>query len=391
MKEELGLIGRFRSRMMCGAVAAVLAGLPLAAMAEPIPEIEESDVAEMPALQPHWIMLSPPFATASGRIFDGDSGKMLGSVHISPMANVQFDPAGRYIYVAETIWTKGNRGTRQDMISVYDIKTLKLVTEIPLPGRLLTGNRNQTFALSADGKLGYVYEMAPATSIIVVDLVRRKVAQTVEIGGCGMAFAAGNDKVAALCGDGTLSTITIAGSKNTVAQSNAFFAADDDPIFDNSVTDPRTGKAIFLSYTGMVYETTIGGSAPVGPGWSLQEAAGMARVTNAPLQPSWLPGGRQLMAYHAPSNRLFVLMHMGEFWSQKEDGEELWEVDLGAHKVIARHRLKESARSLWVSPDAKPQLYLNAGGAVKVIDLADWSVKHEIEDIDAVILNGPVR
>lgn len=266
---------------------------------------------------------------------------MLGSVHISPMANVQFDPAGRYIYVAETIWTKGNRGTRQDMISVYDIKTLKLVTEIPLPGRLLTGNRNQTFALSADGKLGYVYEMAPATSIIVVDLVRRKVAQTVEIGGCGMVFAAGNDKVAALCGDGTLSTITIAGSKNTVAQSNAFFAADDDPIFDNSVTDPRTGKAIFLSYTGMVYETTIGGSAPVGPGWSLQEAAGMARVTNAPLQPSWLPGGRQLMAYHAPSNRLFVLMHMGEFWSQKEDGEELWEVDLGAHKVIARHRLKD--------------------------------------------------
>jgi methylamine dehydrogenase heavy chain len=44
---------------------------------------------------------------------------MLGLVQTA-LADMAIDPAGKFYYVAETIWSKGNRGTRQDMVTVYD-------------------------------------------------------------------------------------------------------------------------------------------------------------------------------------------------------------------------------------------------------------------------------
>lgn len=391
MKNRCGALGRSLSLMLCTAALALAPGRAAAQAGPTVPEVEESDVATLPPVQPHWILLSPPFTAGAGRLFDGDSGKMLGSLHMSSLSVAQFDPLGRYIYVAESIWTKGNRGTRQDMITVYDSKTLKLVTEIPLPGRLLTGEHRYLMDISADGKHAYVYTMLPSASVIVVDLVKRKVERTVEIGGCGMAYAVGNDKVAALCGDGTYATLDLAHGAARVTQSPPFFKPDDDPVFDNSIVDSKTGKAVFLSYSGLIYQTTIGTDAPVEAGWSLQEAAGMPRVTSDPLKPSWLPGGRQLMAFHPASNRLYVLMHMGEYWSMKENGTELWTVDLARHKVVRRTRLAKPVRGLWVSPDAKPQLYLLADGNLDVVDAASLETVRSFEDVGYGLLAGPAR
>jgi methylamine dehydrogenase heavy chain len=37
------------------------------------------------------------------------------------------------LYVAETYWSKGFRGERSDMVTVYNPKTLEITDEIPLP------------------------------------------------------------------------------------------------------------------------------------------------------------------------------------------------------------------------------------------------------------------
>lgn len=377
--------------LACVAALAVPAARAAAQDGPAVPEAEESDVATLPPPSPHWVMVSPPFTAGAARIFDGDSGRMLGSLHLSSLAVAQFDPLGRYIYVAESIWSKGNRGTRQDMITVYDAHTLKLVTEIALPGRLLTGEHRYLMDISADGKRAYVYTMIPSSEIIVVDLVRRKVERTVEIGGCGLAYAAGADKVAALCGDGTYTTVDLAQGTPKVTQSAPFFKPDDDPVFDNSIVDARTGKAVFLSYSGLIYQTTVGSGAPVGEGWSIQEAAGMPRVTSDPLKVNWLPGGRQLMAYDPAAERLYVLMHMGEYWTMKENGTELWTVDLARHKVVRRTRLDKPVRGLRISPDSKPQLYLLADGNLDVVDVATMKTVQTVEDIGYGLLAGPAR
>ena len=335
----------------------------------PAPVVEESDVATLPAISPHWVVVTSQFQAPASRILDGDSGKQLASLHTAELSNVAIDPNGRYFYVAESIWTKGNRGTRQDMLTIYDSKALKLLTEVTLPGRLLTGFRRQNLDISADGKFAYIYDMSPASAVFVVDLVKRKHVQTVEIPGCALVFAAPQGRVASLCGDGSIATISFdAKMKAKVDQSAPFFSADEDPIFDNSVVDRKTGKAILLSYSGLIYETTIDGRNQVSAPWSLQEAAGMPRGETKPLAVSWLPGGRQMIAYQPATNRAFVLMHLGEFWSQKAPATELWVVDLAARKVVKRHRLEEEAEYVEITQDADPVLFLGGEGKIHVLD-----------------------
>ncbi|PZU74665.1 MAG: methylamine dehydrogenase [Rhizobium sp.] len=368
-----------------GAAAQAQAPDPSAA----VPEVEESSVAVLPAMGPHWVMAMDAWG-AGTRIFNGDTGKIVGMLHTISLSNIAFDPQGRYFFVAETIWTKGNRGTRQDMLTLYDAKTLKLVTEISLPGRLLTGNRKQNLSISADGRYAYIYDMSPASSIIVVDIAKRKAQRSAEIPGCGLVFAGPAGSVASLCGDGSLAVAKMKGAKMSVDQTAPFFKADDDPVFDNSIVDPETGKGIFLSYSGLIYGVTFGaGETKVEAPWSLQEAAKMEPGSTAPLKLSWLPGGRQQLAYHKATGRLYVLMHMGEFWSHKMAGTELWVVDTNARKVIARRTLADPVGYVAISQDASPLLYLGSESGLQILDATNFEEKHKAEGIGAGTLVTP--
>jgi len=372
--------------------ASAIAFAPAAAQTAQPPELqpEESDVAPMPPLSPRWIFVSTAWAGQGTRIFDGDSGKMVGLIHHGPMANVTIDPRAKSYYVSETIWTKGNRGTRQDMVTVYDAKTMNLVREIPLPGRQLVSFRKNNFTVSADGRYGYSYNMDPASSIVVVDLDKNRVVQNIEVPGCGLSFAAVNDVVGSLCADGTIALAKV-GSKAEVGHSASFFSAEDDPIFDNIVIDP-TGKATMLSYTGLIYEAKLdapelASGGAVAPGWSVQEAAGMPKPTSAPVVANWFPGGRQPLAVHRASGKLFVLMHMGEYWSQKEGGEEVWVLDGASKKLLARRKLPDHAGLIEVTQDAKPLVYVNNEACkLWVFDAETFALKYELSDVGSGIL-----
>ena len=86
------------------------------------------------------------------------------------------------------------------------------------------------------------------------------------------------------------------------------------------------------------------------------------------------------MALHRPSGHLFVLMHMGEYWSHKASGTEVWEVDLATQKVVKRRTLKEPMNNIEVSQTDKPMLFMNGeGGNAIVVDVATGEEKHRIE------------
>lgn len=373
------------------AATLILAASGNVARAQPVvPEVEESDIATLPAMGPHWALAMNAWMTGT-RIVDGDSGKIIGALHTIPLSNVAVDPNKRFFYVAETIWTKGNRGTRQDMLTVYDGKSLKIVTEIPLPGRLLTGNRIQDLAISADGRFAYIYDMSPASAVIIVDLTKRKVTRTIELPGCGLAFAAPGGRIVSLCNDGSIATVSLASKKDDVAQTQPFFSADEDPIFDNGILDPTTGKGLFLSYSGLIYEVSVGDETKVAPPWSIQEAAGMPAGSKKPLQLSWLPGGRQMMAYHAGLNQLYVLMHSGEFWSQKEPATELWVVDVARRKVVSRRPLAPGVDYMAISQDEHPLLFLSGRGDFRVVDATTFETKHHVDGLGygTITMVGP--
>jgi hypothetical protein len=60
------------------------------------------------------------------------------------------------LYVADTVWSRGTRGTRTDYITVYDTATLKAVGEIVLPTKrgLITAMEGM-FAFTDGERMGW--------------------------------------------------------------------------------------------------------------------------------------------------------------------------------------------------------------------------------------------
>lgn len=353
-------------------------------------EPETSDTLTIDPPKPTWFFVDGGWDMPGTSIFDSETGKMKGMVETRRLADMAIDPAGRYYYVAETIWSKGDRGTRQDMVTVYDSKTLDLVTEIAMPGRLLIGARKNNFIISDDGKTAYVYDFSPASGVNVVDLVKRKLVTAIELPGCASMMPNRGVGFSALCSDGSLATVAIKGTKADITHSAPFFSASDDPIFDNFAYDRKKQESVFLTYTGQVITAKISASPTIAAPFSIQAAAGIRVGETKPLELNWYPGGRQPMALHRPSGTLFVLMHMGEYWSHKASGSEVWQVDVAGKKVIKRFLLKEPMNNIEVSQTDKPLLYMNGEkGEALVLDVATGEEKHKIEKAGGGIITVP--
>ena len=364
------------------------------------PEI--SDVATLSPNGPHRFFTSG-FRDAAFNIFDADSGKMEGSIPAGYVANMAIAPDNSQFYVSETYWTHGYRGERQDLVSIYDAKTLNLVKEVTLPGRALAG-KQQNFDISADGSKAYVYIMHPASSVVWVDLKKQAVGGTIEVPGCALIFPWGNDGFSSLCGDGSLATVTIpASGPAKVTHTKPFFDANKDPIYENSFVDRATGKAMFLSYTGLVYEAKLGATPAIEKPWSIQEAAGYKPAGTGVQELAWRPGGSQLAAYHKASGKLFVLMHMGNYWTHKQGGTEVWVLDTVTKKLVSRFPLQPVPTSglgndrpplyanMGVSQDDKPLLYLLNGEGNDVVMNAltgETIRKVEFAGGDAIVVPG---
>jgi methylamine dehydrogenase heavy chain len=369
-------------------LAAALCALSSTAVAlqpaqPPVLPAEISDVATLSIAAPH------RFFTISYRdsavIFDGDTGKLEGQVPTGNESTLALSADNSRIYVGETLWAHGNRGTRFDLLSIYDGKTLNLLKEIDLPGRALVGMKINNMSLSASGKRLYVYNMHPAASVVWVDLVKETVGGNVEIPGCALVFAWGEDGVSSLCGDGSLATVSLpAQGAGKVTHTKPFFDAVNDPIFDNSAYDSVTARAVFLSYTGQVYGAKLGAEPVIEQPWSITEAAGQRTAGTGVDELAWRPGGKQPIAWHRQSDRIFVLMHPGSYWSHNDAATEIWVLNLKTHALLARYPVLVKptgvVRSISVSQKAKPQLYLlNPDGGDTVVDADTGEVLRKID------------
>lgn len=340
---------------------------------------EEAYTQKILPPQPQWAYIRGGGGGGGVRIFDGATGKMRGEVDTTNRGDIAIDPGSKFYYVADTIWSKGDRGTRQDFVAVYDTTELKLQTEIPIPGRIIIGGEKQNFILSDDGRTAYIYNYSPASTVNMVDMVKRKFVRAIELPGCA-SLIPNPVGFSALCSDGTIATIDTSGAKSQVTHGPHFFPATGDPIFSNFTYDKTKKQVTFVSYTGLVYQATMGATPVVTPPYSIQQAAGVRPGETKPLDVNWLPGGRGLMALHRPSGRLYVLMHKGEYWSQNEPGQEIWVLDLASQKVVKRHPLKAEISNIEVTQDGKPLLFINdKEGTTYVLDALTMEEKRKIE------------
>lgn len=307
-------------------------------------------------LHPHWVWVADFAGSAmpDGRayLYDGDSGRMLGMLNTGYSFNALNIPKHyREVYSAETYYSRTTRGQRTDLVSVYDPVKLSPVAEVEIPPkRASTIPRLADSALTDDDRFLSVFNLTPAASLSIVDVVERKFTAEIMTPGCAMTYAAGDRRFFALCGDGSLMMVTLtdAGAQAAIEKSAPFFDAHKDPILE---TGARLGDAwLFVSVLGKIHIVDLAGEQPAFPEpWSY--------LTAAEREANWRAGGMQPLALHEARQRLYLLMRQGDFFSYEDPGPEIWVYDLKTRKQVGKIKTRQPSLSIAVSQDEAPLLY----------------------------------
>jgi methylamine dehydrogenase heavy chain len=304
---------------------------------------------------PHWAWVNDVsfFHMPDGRSYlvDADSGRFLGTLNTGALFMHLNLPRSRpEMYAATTFYSRLNRGTRTDVILIFDRTNLEPIGEVVIPAKRATGMPNLAYStLTDDDQFMAVFNMTPAQSVSIADMVNRKFVEEIAIPGCGMIYPAGKRRVASLCGDGALLTITLGadGRESARATSQPFFDAGKDPVTEKAV---RLGGILyFVTVDGVVHPIDVAGAdLRFEPTWSL--------VTDEDSKASWRVGGMQNLAVHEKGGRLYALMHQGGPDTRKDPGTEVWVFDVASRKRINRIALKGPATSIEVTRDDEPLL-----------------------------------
>src|SRR6202158_2057475 len=146
LRRRLGLLTPF-SLLVGGTGFAPVPGSPTVQFPYTQPPTEGVGVRKMPAPNPHWMLIDAPlygnFVVSQVYVVDGDSMKIVGMLTAGMISTAAISPDHSRIFVGDTFFSRGTRGSRTDVITVYDAKSLDPVSEIAIaPKRPLASPDN---------------------------------------------------------------------------------------------------------------------------------------------------------------------------------------------------------------------------------------------------------
>jgi methylamine dehydrogenase heavy chain len=354
--------------LVAAALVALLAPC-LAAGATPPPPLpnEELKVEKLAPPDAYRLYLGDPtmFHLVDGRthVIDARSMRYLGEIGIGFAGSTTLSRDGRMLYVATTYHSRLQRGTRTDVVEVYGTDDLALRHEIEIPAKHVQSlPMRALMATTADDRFLLVQNATPATSVTVVDTQAKHVTAEVPLPGCYgvIPWPADPHRFSAVCGDGTIATVTLddQGAAAGRTSSKAFFDPDTDPVFMHY---ELAGNVLrFVSYHGTVHEISLTGETPTQTAtWSL--------IDDASAKQEWRPGGYELFAIDDRTHRLYVGMHdHGKEGSHKNPAKELWVFDLDSHRRVSRWP-GQTAISMTILPAEPRRLVLLSGADNRLV------------------------
>lgn len=254
-------------------------------------------------------------------------------------------------------------GPTEAVLQEFDVDTLSVKREILLPEKMAqVAPSNAILNLSADGKLAFVQNATPATSVTVVNLEEGKVVAEVPTPGCFGTFpAASGQRFSSLCGDGTMVSFDVNGKGESSAplRSAKLFDPDQDALF---IVPKRVGKdLLFPSFKGNLYRIADSGKAP--------RLVEKYEVTKG-IEGDWAPGGVDVLAYNAAHDVAFLTMHPdASEGTHKDYSQEIWAYSLKNKQVMYRS-VAEGVSSLAVTSGKEPVLF----GLVEDTELVRYEV-----------------
>ena len=274
-----------------------------------------------------------------------------GSFNVSMIGSVKQSASRAEIYATETFQTRGTRGERTDVLTIWDQENLSPVAEVVLPqGKRFMGlpERDALLLLNEDRWLA-IANFSPAASVTLVDLEERKIIGDIGTPGCVLTYPAGKRGFSSLCADGRFMSTELAEDGSVVAQvrTEPFFDSDDSPIFERPAI--IGDMAYFPTFAGELIPVDVSGKvAKVGAAWHL--------VPEAERAEDWAPGGIGITA-EDDLGRFYVLMHPeAQDGSHNGGGAEVWVYDPAKQARVARIPLQVWGLSLAVSRGSEPKL-----------------------------------
>ncbi|HEU4627968.1 MAG TPA: amine dehydrogenase large subunit [Steroidobacteraceae bacterium] len=332
----------------------------------------------------HWVWLNdfafPHLTDGRAYLIDADQGRMLGVLSTGfSFVSVLVPRTGSVIYSPETYFSRGTRGTRTDVVTLYDAGTLVPVGEIVIPPKRASALPMHALqALTDDDRFLLIYNFTPAQSTTVVDTRARKLVGELDTAGCSLVYPTGPRTFFSICGDGGLLSVTLndAGKISHQAHGAPLFDMQKDPLTEKAVR--RGDTWYFVSYDGDVYPIRTSGAQQVlDTRWSL--------TTPEERADAWRPGGLQQLAIHGASGRLFAIMHQGPRETHKDPGKEVWVFDVKTHARVQRFSMKNDVSSIEVSQDDHPLLYsaFMGSSAFDIYDATNGEYLRSVDDVGA--------
>jgi methylamine dehydrogenase heavy chain len=330
----------------------------------------------------HWVWVNdfvfPHMADGLAYLVDGDTGRYLGTLSTGySFARIVLPRDGKLIYSPETYFSRGTRGTRTDVVTIYDAATLSVQGEIQVPPKRASNVSNIGNAeLTDDDRFLLIYNFNPAQSISVVDMASRAFVGEIETPGCALAFPTGKRSFFSICADGGLLAVQLDESGKAVKQSRT------EPLFDVA-HDPVTEKPVrggdiwyFVSFAGRIHTVRNGASGlEAGDSWWLSTKAERAQ--------GWRPGGVQQLAFHSGQKRLYAIVHQGPLQTHKDPGKTIWVADVVTHKRVAQIKTRRLSSSIQLSKDDHPLLFsiFNDGNILDVYDPVSGALLRSVPNV----------
>lgn len=347
---------------------------------EPLPVESTNSVASIATPYPYSYALVHDFGFGSlvdsaFSLVDVANGRFKGMMSAGNFATSNISSAREEIYIAETYYSRGTRGERTDLVTVYDMQSLDRLAEIEIPKKRagIVVQKSGT-AITASGKFYLVFNLTPGTSVSVVDLDTKSFVGEIQTPGCSLVYPTVGHNFFMLCGDGKLLHIELDDNGQLVSQqkSEQFIDIDADPLSEKSSKVGANWQ--FISYRGDVQP--IDAAAVPGSRWSL--------TSKRERRKNWRPAGWHWTAGH-PDGRLWVAMTPNGYeGSHKDPATEVWLFDVAKQKRIARFELNTMGLSIDVTLEDKPRLLVvNIEGALDVYDAGSGEYQRSIYDLGA--------
>ena len=296
-------------------------------------------------------------------VLAADNLEHKGILSVGIIGQMAFTQDRKTAYTISAYAKRFMYGPTEAVLQEFDVDTLTVKREILLPEKMAqVAPSNAILNLSADGKLAFVQNATPATSVTVVNLEAGKVVAEVPTPGCFGTFpAASGQRFSSVCGDGTLVSFDVNGKGEYSAplRSAKVFDPDQDALF---IVPKRAGKdLLFPSFKGNLYRISDSGKAP-----KLVEKYEVVKG----IEGDWAPGGVDVLAYNGGNDVAFLTMHSDAAeGTHKDYSKEIWAYDLKRKQVLYRS-VAEGVSSLAVTSGKQPVLF----GLVEDTELVRYEV-----------------